>query len=120
MWRRNRRFQWPAIAASLVLSTMPAAAVPASASDSECLMGQTCAWSQPGFAGQKHIVPGQIGICQGMPFPVRSMKHNATVLPRPIFLASSVDACGQLLPTVVLPGSQLPNIDPPFRSLIGT
>ncbi|WP_414942645.1 peptidase inhibitor family I36 protein [Amycolatopsis sp. cmx-11-51] len=99
---------------------MSIGAAPASASDNDCLMGQVCVWSQYDFTGQKQILPGQIGICQGMPFPVHSMKHNSTVLPRPIILASTVDACAQLLPTVILPGSQLPHIDPPIRSLIGT
>ncbi|MEV6905926.1 peptidase inhibitor family I36 protein [Amycolatopsis sp. NPDC051071] len=120
MWRRRRNSRPAAIAASLVLFTIPLGTGPAAAADSDCLMGQVCVWNQYDFTGQKHIVPGQIGICQQMSFPVYSMKHNSTVLPRPVILASAVDACGQLLPTVVLPGSQLPHIDPPIRSLIGT
>jgi hypothetical protein len=120
MWRRNSNFRRATIVTSLVLLTTPLMIAPAVTPEGECLMGQVCVWSAPGYAGQKHTVPGQIGICQGMPFDVRSMKHNSAVLPRPIFLASSADSCGQILPTIVLPGSQLSNINPPFRSLIGT
>lgn len=92
-------------AAAMALSVAPAHAI--SPSDSGCLTGYVCIWSEPDFTGTEANVSATLSNCNGFPFAARSAKNEETVREVTLFSGSSCN--GTTTVPLLLPGQQNPN-----------